>query len=240
VMRLAAELEPVGSLGELRRAVEDLAGVADLIDVPDQPLGRRFHAATVSAYAASIVGGERVIPHVRTVDYAPHALKAVAKTLSLLGVRMVVLLRGDPLGWERGPSPEEAMALLKGYRERGLRLGFIISLRKPVNVIEERLQLEPDFLLALNLTWETLDRLRYVAAERGFPVYPYIVLLTERNRRLFESGIATKAYEEGEALNLACAATGVPGVAGLLASSPGDRGALLRFLEVVRSECGGV
>ncbi len=206
--------------------------------MPDQPLGKRFHAATVAAYAAAIVGGARLVPHVRTVDYAPHALKATVKTLALLGVSMIVLLRGDPLGWEKGPSPEEALALLRGYRERGLRLGLIVSLRKPVEVIEERLQLEPDFLLALNLTWDTLDRLRYVAAERGFEAYPYIVLLTEKNRRIFESSVTTRAHGEREALNLACAAAGIPGVAGLLVSSPGDREAMLRFLEVLRSECG--
>ncbi len=236
--KLVAELEPARSLKELEKAIEDLAGSADLIDVPDQPLGRRFHAATIASYAASLIGGWRLVPHIRTVDYAPHALKALAKTLALIGVSMVVLLRGDPLGWERGPSPEEALALLRGYRERGLRLGFIVSLRKPVEVIEERLQLEPDFLLALNLTWDTMERLRYVAGERGYEVYPYIVLLTERNKRIFESSVTTRAHGEREALNLACAAAGIPGVAGILVSSPGDREAMTRFLGVLRGECG--
>lgn len=234
-MQVAVEVEPFKSKRDLEWIAEVIGTKADLVDIPDLPLGKRLSSPVAAAYLAAVIGPGRVIAHVRTVDHSIHAIKGIAKTLLSLGVYRLVLLRGDPLGAETGPSPEEAFRVLAPYRERGLKLGFIISLRKPMEVIEERLNLDPDFVLVLNLTRERLEILGEVASR--IEVIPYIIVRTQRNATLFTHGVSSLSLGPAEAVNLACGA-GQAGAWGVLVSSPGDRQALAYVAGEVKRRCG--
>lgn len=234
-MQVAVEVEPFKSRRDLEWVAEIVGEKADLVDIPDLPLGKRLSSPVAAAYLAAVVGPGRVIAHVRTVDHSIHSIKGMAKTLLSLGVHRLVLLRGDPLGPETGPSPEEVFKILAPYRERGLKLGFIISLRKPLEVIEERLKLGPDFVLALNLTVERLGVLGKVASR--VEVIPYIIVRTRRNAALLARSVSSVSLGLAEAVDLACEA-GRAGAWGVLVSSPGDREALAYAAGEVKRRCG--
>ena len=236
-MELWIELEPSFSLEELVGEARRSLGCADYVDLPDQPLGVKFSSPIAAAAVSARLGSHRVVPHVRTVDVQLHTLKSIVKTLIGVGIRRVVLLRGDPIGSVAGGvPPEAALMAVERYRARySLKAGLIISLRKGLQRIRERLSAGPDFALVLNLSRDNIGVLREASGmtpREGFIVY--LVVATEKSLQAMSGKITTLTLTPGEALNLALKASELPGVSGFLISSPRDPEARLKLCEELR------
>ncbi len=218
---LWAELEPSRSYTWERivSSARSLLSCFDGLDVPDQPLGSRYSAPVVGAGLAAVLDGGRVMVHVRTVDMALNAVKAVSRSLLALGVKRIVYLRGDPVGPRSGVSPEEALEAVRDYRlRRGLKAGLIVSLRKSLEEIELRTSLQPDMILVLNLSGETLWKLREIRRRFGGEVYPYLII----GSGLRERGVTSYAVEGlKDALELAYQVLSEGLADGFIVSSPG-------------------
>jgi hypothetical protein len=230
---LWAELEPKpGGLRSLVDSSRTLLKCFHSLDIPDQPLGSRYPSPLIAAALSQHVGGDRIVAHVRTVDYAPHALRAVIKGLHDVGVRRVVLLRGDPLGPEVGLKPEDALDSLSKYRARfGVKMGLIISMRRSVEEIRRRLSRAPDFVLVLNLTVGRVEALSRLKREFGVKAYSYM-LVNPGSREL--PGVTTLRLRLDEALTLAREALAREAVDGFIVSSPGDDELKMRLCEELR------
>ncbi|MCE4613445.1 MAG: hypothetical protein F7C07_06405 [Desulfurococcales archaeon] len=203
-MELIAELVDARSREELIRKAETLLTVFDAIDIPDSPLGKpSIHSVTASLILSEALGAD-VIAHIRVIDYNRLAIESLLKTLRMSRIARLVFLRGDP---PRGStalsdySPEEA--LLKARKALpGARLGLLLSLRKSLEEILERMRLAPDFMLVLNLSSENIGFLERVAGEAkrvGVKLYPYIIVESEKNRDLL-AGIGQPRVRSGESL----------------------------------------
>ncbi|WP_131160537.1 methylenetetrahydrofolate reductase [Aeropyrum pernix] len=233
-MEVWVELKPVYGLEMAAKALKYLS-FADKIDIPDQPVGVAFSSPIAASYLSCRVGGERIVAHIRTVDFSAHSLKAIVKTLSSLGVSNIVLLRGDPLGREVGLKPEEAYEIAARYRERfGVKLGFILSLRRSVQEMFERLRLNPDFVLVLNSSKHYLWKLEKIRQAYAGEVIAYLVIATEKSVRLLQGRITSAMYTENEVLDLAEKMVSGRLVDGVLVSAPGDDAVLERVARRVK------
>lgn len=224
------ELEPVKRLDELERRVERLDGLVDWVDVPDSPMGKpSISAPVISAWIRARAKYLGVIPHIRVVDHNLLAIKSITKTLALLGVNRVVYLRGDPVpDIKGGIAPEEALGMARKY---GLSPGLIISMRRSVEEISERLSRGPDFALLLNLDTRKIDSLKQIRrGHSNVRLYPYVVLRTSRNRKVL-SKVTTLTLSYDEALELVSASK--PYIDGVLVSSPGDFEGGLKLVSMI-------
>ncbi|WP_062662050.1 hypothetical protein [Aeropyrum camini] len=126
-------------------------------------------------------------------------------------------------------KPEEAFEIAARYRERfGVKLGFIVSLRKSVQEMFDRLQLNPDFILVLNTSKHYLWKLKRIREAYEGEVVAYLVIATERSVKHMQGRITSIMYPEGEALDLAGKLSSEGLVDGILVSAPGDDEALER------------
>ena len=237
MVELWVELEPrkAYTWKDLQEASSKLLTCFDAVDVPDQPLGTHYSAPIISAAIARDFGGGRVIAHIRTVDHTPNALKSMARSLIALGVKKLVLLRGDPLGGGVGVAPEDGLELLRPYRAKyGVSLGLIISLRKPLDAIAERLSHSPDFALILNLTRESIGKLGKVRELGGARLYPYLVIAPRSGSAL--GRVSSVTLSVGEAVNLAVEVVERGLAEGFIVSVPGDDSLKLEVCRALRRE----
>ncbi|MCE4620099.1 MAG: methylenetetrahydrofolate reductase [Desulfurococcales archaeon] len=229
-MELVAELDPPRDPKKLLEIVSGLARIYDWIDIPDAPLGKpNYNSPVISAYLTA--HGYKVIAHLRTSDVNTIALKTITKTLGALGVRRIVYLKGDPP--QQGSSvgdftPEQAVYYAR-TRPEAPEPGLLLSLRKPITVIRERLRVPAGFYLVLNYDWEkhsTLSLLSQLKSEApGKRFYVYAIIREECTR-------STEEVVEG-AKRLQWIAEG------LVISSPARPACLYSIGERIREELVG-
>ena len=235
-MHVYPELEPArhGKI-VIKRALA-LADAYGRIDIPDIPLGKPSVSSPVlSAYLAS--RGIDIIAHLRMPDHNLLSAKSIIKTLSYVGVRRMILLRGD-LPRQGGIcegywSPEEALAYAKKY---GVEPGLLISPRRSIEDIVRRLGLRAEIYYItrfnkniLNKIYKIINIIKNINSKIGL----YIVIGTLKNRvYLRENKIPHIPLSElAEILEWARAA----GADRVILSAPGDGDILLdeSIVEVV-------
>jgi hypothetical protein len=189
-LEIIAEVEPTRSREKLKRWVPPLRGLVDWIDIPESPLGvPRAHSIAVASYIQSVYGIPS-IAHLRVSDVNVVGLKSLVGAAVLLGVKRVVLLRGDKPSEGSVCSnlaPEDAIQHARNHSLGLVEVGLLVSARRDLPEIEERLSRRPDFILVLNATPERLKVVSEAAARVGARVYPYIIIETPRNQWLVKS-----------------------------------------------------
>ncbi len=224
-MELIAELDPMAALDAGMAA--QAASLYDWLDVPDSPMGKPSVNSLLASCRLAGVNGGRVIAHLRVQDVNLLAFKSTVKTLRVTGIRRLVLLQGDrPYRGSsvRDISVEEAVRYVR-RQAPGLEVGVLVSARKNRGEIEERLGLEPDFILLLNYQSGGLEWIAGEARRMGIRVYPYLVVETPGNK-----GLLARVRRES-IVGLQDLPATVRALAslvdGVLVSSPGDFRGLL-------------
>ena len=220
------EVEPSRSREVILRRLEEIARAFGRVDIPDIPLGKpSIFSPVLSAHAFTGLGAD-VISHLRVQDHNILSIKSIIKTLVYIGVRRLLLLRGDPpaQGEPCGGtwSPEEAAEYAIGY---GAEPGLLVSPRKSDEEIRERLESPARVLYVTRVSPTTLSRVLYVTSmildspgqkEAAW----YIVLATGRSRSYLEShGIP---YATLQVLPRLLDAAENAGVSRIILSAPGD------------------
>ncbi|MCE4618474.1 MAG: methylenetetrahydrofolate reductase [Desulfurococcales archaeon] len=182
-MELIAELNPPRDPVRLLEIAERFSEVFDWIDIPDAPLGKpNYNSPVVAAYLVS--RGFRVIAHLRVSDVNTIALKTITKTLGSLGVPRIVYLKGDPP--QQGSSvedftPEDAVYYARS-RPEAPEPGLLLSLRKGIEAIRNRLNVPAGFYFVLNYDWEkgsNIELLKNVSAlarSMDKKLYAYLII----------------------------------------------------------------
>ncbi len=236
-MEIIAEVEPTRSREKLESWIPPLRGLVDWIDVPESPLGvARAHSVAVAHYVEETYGIP-AIAHLRTYDVNLVALRSLVGAAVLLGLKRIVLLRGDPprsgAPCSSGLDPEAGIVEARTHGLGRLSVGLLLSARKSRSDIQRRLRSGPDFVFVLNAA---LPRLREIASEArraGVRVYPYLIVETERNRYI-TSGMPdyTPRYKVREVLDVVKSLPGL--VDGVILSVPGDYESLAIIAERLR------
>lgn len=231
-MELVAELVPPRDPERLLRVAGSLSEYYDWIDVPDAPMGKpNYNSPIVSTFLAA--HGYKVIAHLRVVDVNVIALKTITKTAGSLGVKRIVYLRGDP-PTQGGPvhqvTPEQAVSYALS-RPEAPEPGLLVSLRKPMEAIKERLQVGARFYLALNYTRdpEATRKLEAILSV-GSKVYVYYILQTGEEKYVDEGRLPARLEGYINALP--------EGVSGLLISYPRSMEIVARVGRLIREGIG--
>jgi len=240
-LEIIAEVEPTRSREKLEKWIPPLKGLVDWIDIPESPLGvPRAHSVAVASYIQSTYGIP-TIAHLRVSDVNIVGLKSLVGAAVLLGVRRVVLLRGDKPSEGsmcNDVAPEDAVLHTRSHALGLVEVGLLVSARRELPEVEERLSRRPDFVLVLNATPERLRAVSKVASRIGVRVYPYIIVETVNNAWLVKSmpkhvirygvGDVAKMVEQFEGY-----------VDGVVLSVPGDYEGLKLVIERLRHEIKG-
>ncbi len=237
-MEVWAELAPSKSRGKLVERASRLRGLVDCFNVPEAPLGRPKAHAIAVAHVVSEATGVPVVANLRLLDVNANGLVSLANAARLLGLRGLVLLRGDPPAYGRpvkDVGTEEAVRLLAGMK-LGLQLGVILSLAYPPEAIASRLSLPLDFVLVTRM-WKPEQLMAepiQAARGRGVRVIPYIVVAeADQAREVYEMLKGHQpVYEPEEAGDVASSLVGVAD--GVLVSSPLSEKALVEAVRSVR------
>ena len=230
------ELEPARSGRVVMERALSLVEAYGRVDVPDIPLGKpSVSSPVISSYLAGL--GADVIAHLRMQDHNMLSAKSIIKTLSYVGVRRILLLRGDPprQGEPCSPywQPEEAVGYARRY---GLEAGLLLSPRRSLEDIEWRIRVGADVYYVTRASPSTAERISRIAGlvrRSGSALAFYIVVSTGRNSEYLEQNSipSVPVGMLGEFLGWAERL----GADRVILSSPGDGDALLgEVLEAVR------
>ncbi len=181
---LIAEVPPGTDLEKLLSLVESVRDYADAVTLPDAPLAKPMISTIVAATVLRVRLDYNVIPHIRVADYNAMALRQAVLGLNSIGVSAALFTRGDPAPSTPlcYPSAEEALKALFasiGGFDIEFSVGALISLRKPLSLIERRLNEPFSFYYILRASRDTLDKLAkvyWLARSRGKRVYAYVIV----------------------------------------------------------------
>jgi len=172
-MEIGVEVPP-STKGRFLRRVSSLIGKVDFISIPDSPFGRPAPSSFALATLLKLIGVEAV-PHYRLIDRNELALLSEMIGISELGIRRVLLVRGDPpeVGRPTGLDPVRAITLIK-EREVPLELGVASSLR-PNDRLKMKLEAGADFVITQPI--QRVEEVRPLAEFLGdIPLYTMLML----------------------------------------------------------------
>jgi len=178
------EVQPSRFRDKLEEQFVVIREVMDRVHIPDAPMGYPKASSLIIASLA-LAHGLKATVHLRTTDYSYVGFLNQIYGAYLLGIDRVLLLRGDPP--YRGSvisdvSPEEGMRVIRSDdRLGGLKVGFILSLRYPLEKINERVSLKPDFVL---VTHKSREKLFWLADIYEGEKIGYLIVKTSRNEEL--------------------------------------------------------
>jgi hypothetical protein len=197
-------------------AAESVKDLVDGWNVTDSAGGAPAPSATAIASVLKTKYPEKiVIPMLITNYKGPVEIGAVALAAEAMGIDGMIPDPGDPpkygnLIWTRADgscqmlfSPEEILEYRRstgpaeGIRDflrtmvkvKKLKIGCLLTARRPVENAITRINDAWDFCFFLRLDEESLPKLKEIAAEcrrLGKSIYPYFVVETSKNRKALE------------------------------------------------------
>ncbi len=230
-IELIAELEPLQNKEKLEARLRALIPHFDVIDIPEAPLGNPSVSSALLAVYIWSKYGIKVIPHIKVTDVNSLALINIVNGLATIGIEEVVVLKGDPprIGSTvEDVTVESVPDFVKKYSKNIPRLGALISLRYPRNLIERRLNKPFAFYYILRPIVD-LDKLAWLSREarrNGKRLYAYIIVMSEKNKPILQSLLGDQpVYETKEAITIMERLSSL--VDGFIVSSPGDVNAMI-------------
>ncbi|WFO76006.1 5,10-methylenetetrahydrofolate reductase [Desulfurococcaceae archaeon MEX13E-LK6-19] len=190
-MKILVELAPRKEIGELETILTSVKEYVDCFDIPESPLGIPAPNSIATGIYVKNVTGKCVISHIRLYDVNRTALLSLAYAAQLYGIDGIVLTHGDiPRSGVivRDITTIDAIKLLEKEVPK-LKIGAIISLRYPFEDIVKRIDSGADFYLVLRLSKESIEKYMKVldaAEKQGVELYPYIIVSTEKNKKILE------------------------------------------------------
>jgi len=176
----------------IEKLVPRLRGRVEVFDLPENPLGLPMPSSIPLSVYLSLGYGVDVVPHIRLVDHNELGLISMAQSLYLSGIDKILLTMGDRpsigrsiCGWRRS---EEAVEWIKRYVPE-MKVGLIISLNYPLEMIVERLRSQADFYYVMYLSGRTMEKylsLLREARRNGKTIIPYVIIRTGKNKDIVE------------------------------------------------------
>jgi hypothetical protein len=179
---LLAELHPKAKREKLTRLLSEISNF-DGYDIPHSALGL---PAVLPISVAETVRGQQpdktIIVNQRLYDVNELFVASLALTAKYTDF-WIAFTRGDRPRFGRAVeflASEDAVKIAKAYAEN-VRVGMMVSMRKSLEELRQRLSFPADFFLVLNFRDETSLR------DRASKLIPYLLVETERNRETLKS-----------------------------------------------------
>jgi len=258
-MRLLYEFIPKANFVEL---ADEIADLLDGWNITDSASGIPAPSATaVACTLKTKYPAKLAFPMLITNYKGPVEVAAVAKACEAVGIDGMIPDPGDapkyghPIRIRKdggceiitsqeefenfrrstGPAEEIREFLREVVKVNNLRLGCLITSRRPVEDAIARIKEPWDFCFFLRLDEQSLPKLKEVSSEckkLGKPIYPYFVVETPKNKKILERiGWSPTTTLEG-AEEFAKKLDGV--VDGIIATCLGDLEGDKRLLEVLQ------
>ena len=229
------ELEPTTRRDKLERILEDVkAYKIDALDIPDAPLGiPRAFAPLIACYVWT-AHKIRVVPHIRLLDINTNALLNIVGGLLLCGINSFVILQGDQPKYGKlvgELNTDDALQVIRSRYSDRVNVGCLVSLRKDVDDIIERVKKDYDFFLLTRAIGENLKKVRVIRRIRNdAKLIAYVIVCEDRDCKRLKSMLEGQPIigveHVGEQLDVL-----IENVDGILISSPGSIGTVVRVLE---------
>lgn len=258
-MKVMYEFIPKSNFVEL---AEELKDQLDGWNITDSASGIPAPSATAVACTLKAKYPDKLsFPMLITNYKGPVEIAAVAKACEAMGIDGMIPdpgdapkyghpirttkdgnceLLSDPDEFEKfrrstGPAEEVREFLRNVAKVNNLRLGCLITSRRPVEDAIARIQEPWDFCFFLRLVEEALPKLKEVSSEckrLGKSIYPYFVVETPKNKKILEriGWSPTTTLENAE--EFAKRLEGI--VDGIIATCLGDLDGDKRLLEVLQ------
>ncbi len=228
-MEILVEIHPKKKIEKIIDEIKTLSSF-DGFNIPDSPLG---YPAPLPSSIASIIRhllnlNNKVIINQRLYDVNELFVHSLSITARMMNVS-VAFTKGDKpkYGREVGYlSSEEAVNIAKGY---GISAGMMISLRRNENEIKARLNSNADFFLVLRM--RRVDELEYYGHNLLSRAIPYLIIATEKNKKMVEQ-LNQPTFNEEEIISVINQLKDKK-VKGVLLSTLGDLEALRKLNEKI-------
>lgn len=216
-MEIGVEIVP-SSFQKFLKHISGVMGLADFISIPECPFGR----LTPSPLPLSVVArglGVEAVPNYRVMDRSELGFLSEMMALQEVGVRRVVLVRGDPpsIGSPTDLDPVRAIRLIK---EHGIRIRVgVASQIKPSEALRAKIEAGADFVVTQPIqSAEEIEGL--IDFLGGIPVYAMVMPGIEELEAsvLREMGITD--VKRVDCRELMRELGRIPKVAGVIISSP--------------------
>lgn len=231
------ELEPTTRKEKLERMLEKLKAYRiDALDIPDAPLGvPRAFAPLIACYVRA-AHGVKVVPHIRLLDINTNALLNIVGGLLLCDVDNLVILQGDKPKYGKPVgelSTDDALQVIRSRYSDRVSVGCLVSLRKSVGDIIERVKKDYDFFLLMRAVGKNLEKIRVIRRIRSDAKLIAYMIVCEgedciRLKTMLEGQPIVSVEHVGEHLD-----TLIENVDGILISSPGSIDTVVRVLELL-------
>ena len=227
-MEIIAELTVPRTREALIERALAVARYADSLDLPEAPMGRPTAHSIAAAHLVMEEAGIDAVAHMRLADLNWVAFESMMGAARMLGVRRLVVLRGDPPVKGTPVGDVDTETAVKYGKSLGISMGALISLRRGEGDILARASMGADFFLLLRYAGQK-DMLRMIGDRAR--VYPYLLIATPRNVH-FLSALGQPYITVAEVPK---AIDELAGIAhGVVISVPKDHKALLDVLKAVR------
>jgi hypothetical protein len=219
---LLAELHPKTKREKLTRLLSEISNF-DGYDIPHSALGL---PAVLPISVAETIRGQQpdktIIVNQRLYDVNELFVASLALTAKYTDF-WIAFTRGDKPRFGRAVeflASEDAVKIAKAYAEN-VRVGMMVSMRKSLEELRQRLSFPADFFLVLNFRDEASLR------DQAAKLIPYLLVETERNRETLKS-LNQPGLKESE-LDDQLSSLESRGFLGVIISTLGDDDALRRI-----------
>lgn len=144
-MEIGIEIVP-SNLPRFLRSLSSVIGYADFISLPECPFGRPLPSPLVFSVIAKGLGLE-AIPNYRVMDRSELGFISEMMALSEVGVRRIVIVRGDlpSIGMPTHLNPVRAIELIK---EHGIDIDVgVATYVKPSETLRAKIEAGADFVI---------------------------------------------------------------------------------------------
>jgi homocysteine S-methyltransferase len=144
-LEIGIEIVP-SNLPKFLRSLSSVIGHANFISLPECPFGRPLPSPLILSVVAKGLGLE-VIPNYRVMDRSELGFISEIMALSEVGIRRVVIVRGDlpSIGMPTSLNPVRAIELIK---EHGIDIEVgVATYTKPNEALRARIEAGADFVV---------------------------------------------------------------------------------------------
>ncbi len=174
-MKTYAEIYPSKNLGNIKDAIATM-GSFDGFNIPDNPLGYPTMPPDIIGYIIREKYPEKdIIINQRLKDINELRVRSIITAARSINAS-IIFTQGDAPRFGKEFNEMSSSYAMKLAIHRGVNAGLILSFKRPVKDILERMQLKSNTFLVINM--DNLSILESVDTSR---LIPYIIVKTQKN-----------------------------------------------------------
>lgn len=220
-MKIYAEVYPSKNLDAIKSTIQRMDAF-DGFNIPDNPLGYPTMPPELVGYIIrERFPNKDIIINQRLKDINELKMRSIIVAAGAINAS-IIFTQGDKPRYGMEYNSIDSARAMKLAIHRGISSGLILSFRRPLREILERLQLCANIFLVVN--FENISILEHMETSR---LIPYIIVKTGKNKNIIEK--INQPYVDLDELYIYMGQFRKFNLNGVLFSVPGDNDALLNI-----------